>query len=215
MSDYLLTESGDTLVTERGNYIVYDSFTEIDWPLLADVKTYLNISGTADDTYLQRHIYATIEAIEGYLGRQIPLQVQTDTIRPIESDKSFGYASQVQLKRYPISEVIEIYGNGELLDIDSTIQYEGILSAELNAYNVVTVKYHGGYSVLPYDLENVFYEMMKSRYESKDNSSVNQELRKRTIPNVITEEYFAPDSYDRASVMAYTGVLEKYRAMYV
>ena len=133
MSNYLLTEADDTLVTERSNPIAYDYFDEIDWPVLADVKTFLSISGTADDTYLQSHIYASIEAIEGYLGRQIPLQVQTDTIRPIESDKSYGYASQVQLKRYPLVEIIEIYGDGVLLDIDSTIQYEGILSVELNA----------------------------------------------------------------------------------
>ena len=215
MSDYLLTETGDTLITERSNPITLDLFQTCDWPVLADIKTFLDISSTQDDTFLQRHINAVTQTIEGYLGRSIPMQVQTDTIRPIESDKSYGYASQVQLSRYPILEVIELYGDGVLLDVDTIIQYNGILSAELNAYEKVTIKYHGGLCPVPYDLEDVFYEMMKARYEAKDNSSTNQELRKRTIPNVITEEFFAPDSVNGMYVENYSMVLDKYRAMYV
>ena len=215
MSDYLLTEADEFLVTERGNSLEVDAFESCDWPLLADVKTFLDISNTASDTYLQRHIYATIEMIEGYLGRNVPMQVQTQTIRPIESDKSFGYASSIQLNRFPILEVIEIHGDDELLDIDTIIQYEGILSGEFEGYEKVEIKYHGGLCPVPYDLENVFYDMIKARYEDKDNSSVNQELRKRVIPNVITEEYFAPGNSEGMYVESYSRVLEKYRAIYV
>ena len=215
MSNYLLTEAGDTLITERGNSIAYDFFEVCAWPDLAEIKTFIGITVTTYDAFLQRHIYAVTESIESYLDRSIPMAVQTDIIRPIESDKSFGYASQVQLKRWPILEVIEIHGDDELLSVDSTIQYGGILSAELNAYDKVTVKYHGGLCPVPYELEDVFYELMKARYEGISDSSVDQELKKRTIPNVITEEFFAPDLMDPSYVGSYARILDKYRTLYV
>ena len=211
----LLTESGDTLVTERGNTLAIDSFEVCDWPTLAETKAIIGIGSSTTDSFLQRQINVTVLEIENYLGRNIPMAVQTDTIRPIESDKSYGYASFVQLKRWPIIEVIEIEGDDVLVDVDTIIQYEGILSGEFNAYEKVEIKYHGGLCPIPVDLTEVFYDMVQARYEARSDSSVNQELRKRTIPNVITEEFFAPGMADPCSVTSYANRLAKYKAIYV
>lgn len=215
MSDYLLTEAGDTLVTERGNNIELDVFEVCDWPTLAVVKSTLGIATSTDDVYIQRQMDITENEIENYLGRYIPMQVQTDTIRGIECNKAFGFTSSLQLKRWPVTEIIEIEGDDELLDIDTVIQYEGLLSGDFSAYDKVEVKYHGGMCPIPYELVEVFYSIVQAKYESKDNSSTHQEIRKRTIPNVITEEFYAPDRYSQMLVSTYSGTLDRYKALYV
>ena len=86
MTDYLVTESDDQLITEHGDAFVADGYVTCAWPTLDEVKIELGILVPDDDSFLQRQINTTVNSIEKYLGRRIPGQVDREVFRITQCD---------------------------------------------------------------------------------------------------------------------------------
>ena len=221
---YLLTEDDDNLTTERGDLLVADWLTTCEWPTLEEVKAELGILVPDDDAYLQRHINATVNSIENYLGRKVPAQVETYLFRLTDCDVAFGYQAKIQLPRWPILEVISCINPETGWDIDYAIDEHGMLCGRFQDYSQVQVHYHGGMCPIPDDLIAVFYSIVNARWAAKDAASGGAAagtVKKESIPGVMAIEYFSgtegsstggTNVYDPKT---YNFMLDPYKAYYV
>ena len=213
---YLLTEADDNIVTENSNLIIADSYETCGWPTLAEVKLEL---GSADDVYLQRQINATIASIEKYIGRKLARAVDEEIFHITLCDTSIGCGMKLQLRRWPVVEVIECVDNSTEDAIDYSIDEHGILCGDFQLESNIKVKYYGGLECpLPDDLIDVFYQIVTSRYASKQTSGVSGEVKSESIPGVIKLDYFQ-DSSNAVSAgsdpATYNYILDLYRSYYV
>ena len=213
---YLLTEAADNLVTENSNLILADYFVTCGWPTLAEVKLEL---GSADDVYLQRQINATIASIEKYIGRKLPREVDDETFHVTLCDTAIGCGTKLQLRRWPVVEVIECVDDDTNEDVSYTIDEYGLLCGDFQLESNIRVKYYGGLECpLPDDLIDVFYQIITSRYASKQTSGISGEVKSESIPGVIKIDYFQ-DSSNTVSAgsdpATYSYILDLYRSYYV
>lgn len=217
----LTTEVGDYLLTERSDYILADYFEQCDWPTLEEVKLELGIVGSDDDDFLQRQIDTTVESIESYCGRKIPLQVDHQEFSVTLCDTVFGYKSSLQVQRWPIHTVINCYDKDTGQTIDYTIDEYGLLCGNFNLNSRVVVDYHGGIGCpLPGSLLNVFYQIITVRYNAKGSVGVSGEIKSESIPGVIKIDYYQDSSNvsgssSDADPANYRTVLDFYKTYYV
>jgi len=220
---YLLTEAGDYLLTEQGDKILLDSFATCDWPVLDDVKAELGVVVITYDAYIQRQIDATVQSLEKYLGRKIPAQVDSETFRITATDKNIGRQGYLQLRRWPILEVIRCIHPDDLSDIDYEIDEHGHLVGAFGCYDAVQVDYHGGSCPIPADILEVFWQMVAYRYAQKDavaGGAAAGTVKKEAIPGVFSREYFsgsegsATSSSGGADPRTYAYILDSYRAYF-
>ena len=213
----LLTESSDNLITESGKNITLDEYQVCDWPTVEDVKEYLGITEQYEDAYIQGQINACVAVIEGYLGRKIPMAVDTQTFRLTDCDKAFHFYSRLSLHRYPVTEITETTPP----NIEMKLDENGMLCANFQQYSEVTIKYHGGICPIPSSLLDVFYNMMSVRYSLKGYQvPLSGSIKKVAIPGVMSEENFdsgtsvTTSGFGLASPDNFTYALDPYKAWY-
>jgi hypothetical protein len=219
------TEGGDNLVTESGISIGRER-ESCQWPTLVEVKADLGITVPDDDAFLQRNLNASIAAIENYLGRKVPLQVDAEYFRLTDCDKRIGYQCSLQLARFPVLELISCVDTTGT-EVSASIDEHGMLCGDFGAVDGVHVDYHGGYSCdsIDYDaIVDVFWQMISYRWSQKNatgGGAAAGDVKKESIPGVMAVEYFSgtegstSSSSNPADAKAYDYVLDKYKSYYV
>lgn len=160
-----------------------------DLTTLVNVKVWLNISVTTDDTLLTRLITAESMVIQSWLNRQITSQAYTET-----RDGTGAGVGQYEMVfgNYPVTAVasLTIDGTAIPLSSDGGIQQPGygfdatriwiapvgssVDARYSNQYfftqgraNVV-MAYTAGYSAIPFDIEQACIELIALRYRERD-----------------------------------------------
>lgn len=216
-TEVLATEDGLTLVVEREQCL---------WPTLEEVKTELGVITPDDDAFIQRQINATINSIEKYLGRKVPLQTDTEVFRISECDKQIGHSYRLQLGRWPLLEVMSCTDNQNGA-LSFSIDEDGMLCGNFGYQHIVTVNYHGGLSCSSLDFDaivDVFWQMVEYRYTQKNavgGGAAAGTVKKESIPGVMSVEYFSgtegstSTSSNPSDPKAYGYILDQYRAYFV
>ncbi|MFZ9372066.1 MAG: phage head-tail connector protein [Limnohabitans sp.] len=199
---------------------------------LATAKTRLGIVDPTKDALLTSAMAMALSFAETYCNRKFMEQDETETLIPVRSHV-------LHVRRYPIATVtsVTLAHNGSApastgwhVDKDAGLIYvdSGVASHE------VTVAYHGGYAVLPPDLEFAMYAIFDSLWLSTPGwgaaaggvvSTSGQVIQSITVPDVGTIRYDTSGAAQAASSGAgalggaiptsAAGILNLYRREYV
>lgn len=149
----------------------------IDLTTLAEVKAYLNVTGTTADVLLQSLITAVSQAMMNYCNRTFQLQSYTET------RDATGNTQWVMLN-YPIVSVTSVSVNGNTIPPSTGFNgggyggrsgyYNGVWSVMIDGYCVprgrrnVMIAYTAGYATIPADLDQACIETVALKYKQKD-----------------------------------------------
>ena len=149
-----------------------------DLTTLVNLKQWLNIVSTVDDTLLARLITATSQYIQMWLNRTIPLTSYSDY-----RDGSDGLS--MVLKNYPIVSISSLTVDGNVIpaSIPSppgaldppgyvfdqfAIYMVGGTYSFTRGYQNVFIQYQAGYAVIPSEIEQACIELASRRYRERD-----------------------------------------------
>jgi hypothetical protein len=168
---------------------------------LADVKTELGISGTADDAWLNLTITRASSAAALYCGRVFVVQTYSEQIFPAREH----YPEQVpdcldvlQLSAWPIVGTVTVTPNGASALVQGTdflvVTDLGQLLRRFDDGNLrkwdsepVTVAYQAGYATIPADLQDAVIDLIKGRWYAR---SRDPGLRQESVDGVWSGTYW-------------------------
>jgi Phage gp6-like head-tail connector protein len=143
-----------------------------DLTTLTNVKSWLGLTGTSDDTLLTRLITAESIHIQSYLYRTIAATAYTETRDGPDNDR-------LALANWPINSVSLVKIDDVIVPASTDLVASQGYSfterfIELSGYwftkgrgNVV-VTYNAGYATTPFDLEQACIELVVRRYRERD-----------------------------------------------
>ncbi len=183
-----------------------------DLTTLANVKAWLNISGSSEDTFLQTLITAASAAIEAYLGHTVSQETISEFL-PGTGERN------LVLTRAPISSITYIKLDGtilestdyEILDAKAGIllhkygvwTFDGYglglnynIPQPLSARNNYEVRYVAGFATVPKDLEMAVISHIRTLYAARNRDTSIQSEAVSGVYSVTygkTVEGFASD----------------------
>jgi hypothetical protein len=179
---------------------------------LADMKLALGISGTSEDSYLQRELDFMTAIVESYCARSFEFQADV-----VESFYDLEEC-HLYLNRYPVSDIESIDVDGTLLDL-TTIRKEPTAGriytpSILNAQKV-DVTYDGGYVIIPMDIQRVVIDLVSSRYANRDSTQdPTRRIRSESVPDVANFIYERSLAFDKEPLLGpYIFILDRYRSV--
>lgn len=154
-----------------------------------ELKTYLGISGSSEDTALDTWIAQASGAIASYCNRVFPQETVSEQFRMVRGEA-------IILGRYPVVSITSVTEDGTVLvnltdyevDKDTGLLYR--VSDDLLVFwcaYKVTVVYVTGFATIPDDVKRACMETV--RY-FRSQSSRDPTLRSLEIPDVSTETYW-------------------------
>lgn len=172
---------------------------------LADMKTYLGVSGTTYDDFLTQQIKLISEAIEMYCNRSFSLKSFKQTFYKEQLMDCGIYKPQVMLYHFPINTLIEVKkvtsSGEELVDLSTLRVHKpsSIIDARDESkyftYRCdLEVKYSAGFSDsnMPEVVKNVVYSLVGERYNKKLNGidlGFGSDVQSISVPGVINIAY--------------------------
>lgn len=170
------------------------------YPTLTEVKEYLGITGTLDDTYLTATLAAVIDAVEQYCQRVFPETVGV-------SAKVFNAVQQnvFYLPQYPVDSVQTLTVDGDSVDITDIVVNGDLGKVTLSSTvtgDEVEFSYTGGFDPVPAVVTHVIMECVKTIYGNKDADSEVGSIKSERIDGVATIAY-NPSSFSTGMVNEY------------
>lgn len=142
-----------------------------DLTTLANVKAWLNVKTSTDDTLLDRLISACSTFVQSWLNRQILTATSTE-VRHGEG------GTRLLLANYPVTAVQSLTINGRTIPPAADSTSPGYLFDDMEIALVgyefcrgnfnVQVEYTAGFATVPLDIEQAVIETIGLRYKEKD-----------------------------------------------
>ena len=137
---------------------------------LADVKEFLGLTVSTDDTLLTSLISAESEFIQNYLNRQLGIQQYTEQFSGIGKTRH-------KLRNYPCTAVTSVTIDGQAIPVTTSSNVAGYMAIEDNIvlfgyafsngnYNCIVVYSAGAYPTL--DVTRACVELVATKYREKD-----------------------------------------------
>jgi uncharacterized phiE125 gp8 family phage protein len=138
----------------------------------ADVKAWLGITTSADDTVLAALVTAVSMWVQNTIGRQIASQTYTE----VRHGRNKG---ALMLNNYPVTSITSIAMNGSAIAArstfgaagyylaDDTIYLDGGLTFDRGIGNI-SITYVAGYATIPADIAQATKQLVALRYREKD-----------------------------------------------
>lgn len=183
---------------------------------VANFKTYVGITSSADDALIDVLIKEASSGIVDYVGRELASEGLTSTFRVASID----VIDALVLPRFPVTAITTVTEDGTVLDTD---EYE-FVSANGFVYRLddadqriawagpkVTIAYTAGYVMLtaiPPALERACKEYVKMLYQARTRDAALSEV---SIPGVISKGYQAPGVEGVRLPLIITNALDAYR----
>lgn len=199
---------------------------------LEDIKSYLGITDTSQDTFLTGQEAVISQSVEGYCGRKF---TKANYIQTYYAEDYEPGTFLLQLFQYPVERVTSILDG--TMDISTevrlhketgTISYKrGFLTGWrfVNPASAVDrtliVKYAAGYDELPAPIKSVILSLIEERYNKKKNGvSLNfgSDVQSISIPGTISIAFdYSLQSNERSVRFGtllgnYVNVLDTYRS---
>ena len=173
------------------------------YPSLSDVKDFLGISGTDDDTRLTLLISWTEELIHAYLGRNLNTDTYTKTSYKPQTEG-------IQLTNYPVDSVTSITIDTELqtlTDYDLVSDIGTVYGDFIESENV-SIVYVGGYATIPPLVVDVFYAVVEDRYNDYKGIS-DSEVKDVTLFDFAKVSYDTSTGSGATRSLNYSGIESK------
>lgn len=179
------------------------------WPTVADLKTWLKITGTADDAWLTHKRDFTIDAMERYTDRFLSKGSHVEVL-----GGTCGCVCNTQLRGIPVESIQSVSGAK-----DYRFNREGKVCFTCTGDGPVTITYTGGLDPIPMDLLDTFYNMMSAAYANKNVTKTGGGgIKSERVDGVATISYYPASSGDDGgggndveSPRYYASVLDLYR----
>lgn len=161
---------------------------------LADIKGYLDISGSDYDDFLEEQEEIIADAIEGFCGRKFAEATYTQTF--YDSDYR-DIVRELRMFHYPLIEVTEITEDDVSVDLtEFRIHYPSgtLIKPEyfFAGVEVVEVTYKAGYATIPSIIRNVVYSLIQEKYNKKISGvplSFGSDVQRVSIPGVMSIDF--------------------------
>lgn len=137
---------------------------------LANVKTWLGVTTSTDDTLLSRLISAGSDYIQAWLNRDLTLQTYA-------SYRDGGDGTRMMFRNYPVVSVTQVKIDNLLIPA-SVAGSNGYVYTETSlsligyrftrGYSNVFLNYQAGYSSIPNEIEQACIELVSLRYKDRD-----------------------------------------------
>ena len=145
-----------------------------DLTTLANVKTWVNLSGTGDDALLSRLITSVSNFIQSWLNRNLNSSAYAETY-----DGSGG--TRLMLGNYPVTAVASLVIDGIAIPLSTaptvpgyTFDQYGILlrggyvfNYSVYGFQNVAIAYTAGYATPPVEIEQAAIELVSLRYAER------------------------------------------------
>lgn len=193
---------------------------------LAEMKAYVNESGSGYDTFLTEQIQLISDTIDKYCRQKIEQHTVVETF--YGDDYGNGERKKLQLHGAPVISISEIKVN----DVDVTTELEYRLDkigghligprCELFSYcDELKVTYVAGYANVPTPLKDVTYSLVAERYNKKVSGiplNFGSDVQRVSIPGTISIDFdYSLASNDRVTPFGvilgnYINVCDQYRS---
>lgn len=173
------------------------------YPTLSDVKGFLGVTGTDDDTRLTLLVSWTEELIHAYLGRNLNTATYTQIYYKPQTEG-------IQLNNYPVDSITSITIDTEtqtLTDYDLVIDI-GTVYGDFIESEDVTIVYVGGYSTIPPLVVDVFYAVVEDRYNDYKGTS-DAEVKDVTLFDFAKVSYDTSTGSGASRSLTYSGIESK------
>lgn len=169
------------------------------YPDLAEVKTYLVVTGTDDDVRIAQIMVWVSELIDCYLGRVMVQAEHTQTAYKVRSE-------YLQLRNYPVSTLTSITIDDEVQDLDDyhLIEDTGEIYGDFITGDVNVLVYTGGYTTNPAVVDEVYLSIIEDRYEDYKGLS-DADVKDVTLFDFAKVSYDTANSSGARSI-SYSGV---------
>lgn len=157
---------------------------------LNDMKTYLNVSGTDYDTFLQTQIDIVSEAIENYCRRKFAQATYTQTFY----SNDYPLSSVMELLIYPVISITSVIQDDVAItdyrlqkDIGRLISPTGWFVGE-----ETVVIYSAGFATIPETIKSVVYSVVEERYNKKVSGvglNFGSDVQRVSIPGTISIDF--------------------------
>lgn len=191
---------------------------------LAQMKTYLGISGTDKDDFLTLQIQIVSDAIQGYCGRIFEAANYIQTF--YGDDFGPGRLKSLFLFHYPVNSIDLIEVDGEEIEDDWRIHKpSGLLTRRCGFFGysgeAMEITYNAGFATLPPALASVVYSLVEERY-NKSIAGVGlnfgSDVQRVSIPGTISVDFdYTLTNNDRVTAYgvilgSYVNILDSYRS---
>jgi hypothetical protein len=196
---------------------------------LADMKTFLGISGNTYDAFLTLQITLVSDAIEGYCGRKFASDEYTQTF--YQQDFDWKYPKTMTLFHYPVTEIDTIVemeeegGDETAIEDYTTHEDTGTLTKRAGLFfqngKILEVVYTAGYATIPAVIQNVVYSLVQEKYNKKINGidlNFGADVQRISIPGTISIDFdYSLNNNERKShygsiLGSYINNLDAYRS---
>jgi len=173
------------------------------YPTLSDVKTFLGLTTTDDDTRLTLLASWTEELIHAYIGRNLNTDTYTQTLyKPVTEG--------IQLDNYPVDSITSITNDDiaqTLTDYD-LVEVIGTVYGDFVTATDVVIVYVGGYATIPPVIVDVFYAIVEDRYNEYKGTS-DAEVKDVTLFDFAKVSYDSSTSSGANRSLTYSGIEAK------
>ena len=211
-------------MSQRSQLSVITPASSYDLISLSDVKSDWGITSTADDAFLSRTITRASAAAAQFCNRVFPAEMVVETIfveRDVQPFLNYGGVDPLVLKRYPIGTIASIVeGVGTAVTVldpasDFTVDQEKgwiiRLDSTGNPKNwkatQFVVTYTGGYTSIPYDIQDAISRMVWTRYAERSRDPF---IQRQRIYGVEEVEYIKQSEEGNLSSDV-SDILDNYR----
>ncbi|MCL8385565.1 phage head-tail connector protein [Xanthobacter aminoxidans] len=188
---------------------------------LDDVKTELEITGTAADAWLNKVISRASAAAAQYCNRTLVQEVVKDEFWAGRDGYPWvlpGGVAPLQLTRWPVTAVDSVLENGVVLSDPADYRRQPgtghLIRLDGNSWPrkwpalPIVVQYTAGYSPIPDDLQDAVIRMVKARWFLRQRDPL---LRQEETPGVYSATYWVSTGADGAITPDVSDLLDNYR----
>lgn len=162
---------------------------------LADLKTYLGVTGTADDAFLTQQGELISDTIEAYCRRKF---AQATYTQKWYNDGSYIKAPrELKLFHFPAISITSLSMDGEAVDPSAYRVHlpTGIIKLLPDApvdWDELEVVYSAGFAAIPSPIQNAVYELVETRYNRKKAGvalNFGSDVQRVSIPGTISIDF--------------------------
>jgi hypothetical protein len=190
---------------------------------LADMKAYLGIVGTSDDTFLTEQLTLVSEAIENYCGRIFNAGSYVQRFYREEYPNDF---SRFKTAQYPIKTITSIEADGVAITDFRFLKPSGQIFRNLGqgffgCADELVVTYDAGFDTIPGPLSMAVKSIVEERYNKKKagiSLNFGSDVQSVSIPGTISVQFdYTLEANSRARGFGalfgnFTNVIDRYRS---
>lgn len=185
------------------------------WITLEDAKERLGIdcADPSQDDAVQSAIDYAITMVESYCQRKFERKTYIDSFYP--------YVYTAFLLNWPVESIDKVELDGDEVvdptyDLDKMrgiVRFNQGLNNWTNKYEML-ITYTGGFDPIPDDLMEAALDVVKARFEQKDDDPSKGPVKFERIDGSVSVSYGDPPATDptAGAVSPYIGVLNRYRS---